>query len=269
MAYDNLPPDDEKSPEDFPGGMLLRNRMTEAEYDRERHRLRDLYGDSSVEAAAKRDQAMAKLFLHSNWTQEEIAAKEGKSRPWVVCRVRFARFLDFVTTVTNSEKLPKNLTEGRFREFWSQTNREDGNDLDRFQAVYDLITERSTVMQPRRPKIGDEIVKEFGDGKWHSPSVIAERLDVPVDHVESTLTTMRALRGTYNAKCERKQVGRGHHYRIFKRDHQVSSAELTEKLAPIVEGLMLEGKKNAATIAPRQVIILAHQLQKLLKEWSE
>jgi hypothetical protein len=54
--------------------------MSEFEYDQERARLRELYGDNSAEAAAKRDQAMADLFRRSGWTQEKLAAKESKSQ---------------------------------------------------------------------------------------------------------------------------------------------------------------------------------------------
>jgi hypothetical protein len=36
-------------------------------------KLTALYGESSVEAAAKRDQALALLFARSGWTQEQLA----------------------------------------------------------------------------------------------------------------------------------------------------------------------------------------------------
>jgi hypothetical protein len=43
----------------------------------------------------------------------ELAQKEGKSRQWIVCRVRFGAFLTFATTVAKTNSLPVNLTEAR------------------------------------------------------------------------------------------------------------------------------------------------------------
>ena len=77
-------------------------------------RLRELYGDRSIEAA-KRDQAMAVLFIRSGWTQEKLAEKEGTTQQSIAYRLRFGRFVDFTTTVVNFENLPSNLTERRFR----------------------------------------------------------------------------------------------------------------------------------------------------------
>jgi hypothetical protein len=92
--------------------------------------------------AAKRDQAMALLFARSNWTQEELAEKEGKSQRWMSYRLRFGQFLAFSTTVLTAEKLPTNLTEGRFRGFWEQTDKAD-NDRKRYLDVIAAITAAS------------------------------------------------------------------------------------------------------------------------------
>jgi hypothetical protein len=51
-------------------------RMPEEVYERERTRLREIYGDSSKEAGARFEQELAKLFYRSGWTQEELAKKE-------------------------------------------------------------------------------------------------------------------------------------------------------------------------------------------------
>jgi len=113
-------------------------RMSESDYEAAREQLRATYGDSSTEAAAHRDRAMALLFLQSGWTQEELAKKEGMSREWVLVRLRFGRFLNYVTSVTSSNYIPKRLTEGRFRSYWSQTGKNDGERA-RFRAVMQLI----------------------------------------------------------------------------------------------------------------------------------
>ena len=57
--------------------------MTDAEYEQAKAEFLATYGASNAEAAALRDQALAKLFARSGWTQEKLAEKEGKSRQWV------------------------------------------------------------------------------------------------------------------------------------------------------------------------------------------
>jgi transcriptional regulator with XRE-family HTH domain len=245
-------------------------RMTDAEYEFERQRLREAYGDSSIEAAAKRDQAMATLFIRSGWTQEKLAQKEDVAPQRIAQRLRFGRFLNFSTSVENLKTLPNNLTEGKFRDYWSKTDKTETNERIRFRAVQALIAENTALRAQARPKIGKELVAAFGDGKWHSPDKMAARLDVEVDLVEATLTTMRDRSGgTYGANAERKKVGKGFHYRIFKKNKPISSSELVEKLTPIIEKLLVEGKKNAVTASPASVLILAGNLQQLLDEWTE
>ena len=52
---------------------------------------------------------------------------EGKSQAWIVCRLRFGAFLQFITTGNNSE-IPANLSERRFRGYWEQTEGNEGRD---------------------------------------------------------------------------------------------------------------------------------------------
>lgn len=245
----------------------LHARMSDAEYEAERAKLRELYGESSTEAAAKRDQAMAILFYRSGWTQEELAKKEEKTQQWVALRIRFGRFLNFTTTVVNSDSLPKNLTERRFRSYWEQTNKAETNERIRFQAVIKMLR-TEPVTSARRPPIGPSIKEHFADGKWHRLETVANKLETDEDHVRDTLDGI-SKNQTYGCKAEKKKVGTHIEYRIFKLDKTISSNELVEKLTPIIEGLEDQGRKNIVTMSPPQVKILAHRLRKLLDEWTE
>jgi hypothetical protein len=246
---------------------VVGNRMTEAEYTAAREKLRALYGDNSIEAAAKRDQALAILFARSNWTQEELAEKEGKSQSWIQYRLRFGRFLHFTTVVVKFESVPSNLTEGRFRSFWEQTEKENGKEEQRFRAVLKLL-QAEPIMAPRRPPIGNKIKEQFADGKWHNLDVIAKKIEADPDHVRETLDGI-SKNQTYGCKAEKKRVGPGFAYRVFKMDRAISSAELSEKLLPIIKALEAEGKASPAAASPANVAILAHKLRKLLDDWTE
>jgi hypothetical protein len=70
--------------------------------------------DVSLSMIARRDQAFAEVFYLSGWTQQQLAVREGMSQPWVVCRLRFARFIQIITS-GNNPSLAHGLTEGRFR----------------------------------------------------------------------------------------------------------------------------------------------------------
>ena len=244
----------------------IRPQMTEVEYDRQRAKLRETYGDNSIEAAAKRDQAIAILFYRSGWTQERLAKKERKSDSWALFHVRFGRFLNFLTDVRSSESLPKNLTESRFRSYWLRADPKETNERIRFQAVLMLMRSQS-IWAARRPSIGEPIKEGFADGKWHRPSVIAEKIGADEAHVLDTIKGM-SNNGTYGCKVERKRVGQQIEFRIFKTDKTVSLDELIEKLAPIIKELKAEGKKNMATMSPATVSHLAGKLSNLLDEWA-
>ena len=84
--------------------------------------LRDLYGDASqAQMAAKRDQAMALLFARSNWTQEELAAKEGKSPQWVAQRLRFGQLLtSFSQVLREGRPLRRQRAPARFSAPWNR-----------------------------------------------------------------------------------------------------------------------------------------------------
>jgi hypothetical protein len=237
--------------------------MTEEEYDRERAKIRNTYRDSP---AAKGDHALVILFYRSGWTQEELAKKEGKGQQWISRHLIFGRFLSSAIGA-NAESLPKNLTERRFRSFLEQADKGAKNERIRLKQVAQLIRDNTVLAQPRRKAIGKEIIKQFGDGKWHATEKMAKCLDVPSDFVESTLRTMRSL-GTYGVRSEQKRVGSSFHHRIFKSEKKISSVELVEKLAPIIKELKAEGKKNMATMSPATVAHLAGRLSNLLDEWA-
>jgi len=247
-------------------------RMTDAEYDRQREELRHLYGDSNIEAAAKRDQALADLFRRSHWTQEQLAKKEGKTQQWVANRLRFGRFLNFTTTVVNADILPANLTEGRFRQFWAHTDKMGGNEGQRFAAVLKEI--RAANVQTRSPVntgLSQRIADKFSDGQWHDEEMI--RKHFAREDPEAVRGALGALgwpsRQICNVRGERERRGSRTIIRMFKQDRLISLSEIQLKLCPLIEGLKEEGKKNHVTISIGSVARLAALLQRRLDEWAQ
>jgi len=247
-------------------GTTLHSVMTDAEYDRAKAEFLAVYGASSAEAKALRDQALARIFVRSGWTQEKLAAKEGKSHDWISVRLRFGRFLNFSTTVEKDKIIPANLTEGAFRKLWNQTDKNSPKDEYRFREVLRLI---EINVPGRKLNLSPKIIEHFADGKWHSLDTIAEKIEAPRDDIERTFALMLSKPRNYKAKCEKKPVGKGFSYRLFKQDRAIASSELLEKLAPIIKALEAEGKASAAAASPANVAILAGKLRKLLNEWAE
>jgi transcriptional regulator with XRE-family HTH domain len=241
--------------------------MTDAEYEAAKAEFLATYGASNAEAAALRDQAMAKLFACSGWTQEKLAEKEGKSRQWIVQRLCFGQFLNFATAVANLNLLPNNFTEWKFRGYWEQTDKDEHNNRIRYQQVLEMIREDIRIGKSTKTKGHAKIIREhFADGQWHPLSEIAEKIGTTEQDAMQRLRDMKKL----SIDLETRLRGRDQHTecRIFPREKTVSVSELAEKLGPLIKSLKAEGKKSMAAMVPANVAMFADLLQRLLDEWT-
>lgn len=245
-------------------------RMTPAQFDEERARLQGLYGGSRKEAGAKYEQALAKLFYQSGWSQQELAKRVGKSKGYVSNLLTFGRFLGFYGKLA-AANFPSNaglgLTEFRFRGFWNQTDAAETNGRIRFLAVLELMQKDAPTPKVRRAKdIGKCLAAKFADGKWRDIDVIAKQADVPVSDVKGILQNIIDHR-SFSSTCEKKAVAKTFHYRIFPQERQISTVELTEKMQPLLDILKMEGRKNMATMSPPTVAYHTSLIQALLNDW--
>jgi transcriptional regulator with XRE-family HTH domain len=246
---------------------LISNEMTEAEYDRQRAELRATYGDSAREAGIRREQALARLFHQSGWTQEHLAQKEGVSLAEASRRLIFGRFLDFSPIRESAENPVKTLTQGRFFTYWRQTDT-IGNERKRFQKVLDLIAADATIEKAGASDLPKKIIDEYGDGEWHLLATVVDFLGEDEKVCAAALEKV-AKNKTFQCKVERKPYGASFKFVIYRQHDAVGIPELVQKLGPIIKELVEEGKKGPARISGQQVTALAVRLQHLLDEWRE
>jgi hypothetical protein len=249
-------------------------RMSPRDFEQERARIRETYGDSSAEAAALRDQALAALFYRSGWTQEQLAKAENKSAFWVSKRLLFGRFLGFLSTDKKLESVPRNLSERRFRSYWEQTDKAEGNERIRFAEVQRLMEETTVVRQPRRNGLGKRIVAEFGDGGWHRLETIAEHTGETPESLLPLLDNFAARHNSYGVGiCERKKVGRKDgtwQFRIVPASGTaVDVGTLNSELEPILKELEYQGEQHRAAYSPSAVLQCAHRIRKLLETLAQ
>lgn len=245
---------------------LTSRRMSETDYDRERQRIRDLFGDSRSDAGTRWEQALAQLFWRSGWTQEELASKEGKSKSWISQRLIFGRFLTFVDNNSAESTSGGILTERLFRQYWEQTD--VSNERRRFRQVIEMmVTERRAGTGRNRNALMDLVREHYSNGKWHATDAIAKRLGKEQDEIERVMAAATS-RGARRYKIERRRRGRDFQYRIFSMEKTVSTVELTEKLGPLILDLKAEGSKNMATIAITRIAKIAAELQQMIDEWT-
>lgn len=249
-------------------------RMTEAEYDAVRAKLREAYGDSAGQAGVRREQELALLFDNSGWKQKELAEKEGKSQGWVHLNLRFGRFLNYNNTIVlNPETTSNNLNEGRFRKYWDQTERDEGasneaSEPARFAAIVKMLADPDA-LPPKLKWTTEAMVENFGDGKWHALKDIADELaDGDEKRAEKSLHAVMYPRT--QVKAERRKYGKSFEYRIFTdTDKSVSLSEMRTKLGPILKRLELQGKANQATMSPGTVAECVFLIKQLLDGWAK
>jgi hypothetical protein len=91
----------------------------------------------------------------------------------------------------------------------------------------------------------------------------------PIKPLDKALTTALV---TGNVEGVREMTALMHEDKMaakHTKDKTVSVEELKEKLKPIIAALMIEGKKNMATVSFSAILHQAGMLEKLLKEWTK
>jgi hypothetical protein len=261
--------------------------MTEQQFEARWLENREQRHAEATAVTGKWDQADALLFLESGWTQERIAEKTGKSRPYITQLLCFARFLQCCNcnnhgTEPAQAPIPSNLTEGAFRAAWKKSAGKDENDVPRsenkrFEIVQDIL-EAEYLLKPhgcssKRPKakVAKLLIDNYGDGKWVSKEQILADLE------ESNIDAVRLRDALYNFKSrttspvmvEEKKVKGQELLRIRKIDKPEIRSEKVIHFYEAAMPLLKEAKQLSSAdsnmISPSSILHRLVLIERLMK----
>jgi hypothetical protein len=113
-----------------------------------------------------------------------------------------------------------------------------------------------------------EIKKHFGDNAWHSIEKIAAKLNADRDHVFGTLRTMHWNQAYPGCRVEKRQAGTTTEWKITPTEGAIPITVIKQEIVPLVDALIVEGRKSMATMSPHTVASLAGKLRKLLATYG-
>lgn len=269
------------------------NMMTEQQLDARLTHIEEQAAALQERVDGYRDQEMAKAFLESEWSQEQLAEFLGKrwgkdvSRPWVECRLRFGRFIGFFDTQCIKEwTLPTNLTEGAFRRLWESTKGDRdfrGHKANTEAAVKDeqrrfrevLVLLKETGLHRKKKFVRQQIVKLFGrKQEWLTLEQFREKLqDADKDdwHLVDVNNCLRRWTTTPEIPYRVEKWGEGDtaKYRLIKVKNAVVSrkqmAEWAPELLPMLHKFLSEAKKHRVERSDTYLFAIAEKISKLLE----
>jgi len=244
-------------------------RVLRESHEHQRKIIYEIYGESSQEAIAKRDQALAKLYYDSGCTYHELAKIEKKSIGWINQWLRFGRFLNSPTVMETSAPTTSKLTENKFHLCWKRTDETESDEYTQFKQVIQLIKQGEILGRSPRG-LQSRIIDKFADAKYHPLSVIVAGIGEPKYEPQiSHILDLLVKNNNPKIKCERKKVGKTWSYRIFLSEKTVGTVELTEKLTPITKEMQIMCRRAPGTISNTSLGHLATQIENFLEKWCE
>jgi hypothetical protein len=241
----------------------------------------------------KHDQRLAKLFVDSGRSQQELANhlaevwSKNVAPEWVSKHIRFGRFLSFFSTVCTEEgfRLPPNLTEGGFRALWENTTA-DGNysghranteaaTNDERRRFAEVIETLRIIGLPRNKKqVQARIIQEFKiKPAWLTIDEILERISKDGgDWIsEDVYKCLRSWQTTPKApyRVEQAGAGRDAKYRVVRVKGQVISkkqvAEWAPEMIPLLDDLIRECRKDRVEVSLTHLASVADKLKKVFE----
>ncbi|HKB35073.1 MAG TPA: hypothetical protein VKD72_01380, partial [Gemmataceae bacterium] len=204
--------------------------MTERDFDAQVQEIQARYVGAREGADAGRDQDLAWLFVEakeSGRTLEWIGERMNWSKGQVSRRLLFGRFLK-VSGPETLRKLPKSLTEWRFRGNWRKARkRAKETEDERFARVLDLLREDTSdalgkyANLVKKPGIKAVVVEVLREGKRLTSPEIADRVSATIPDTDAKQVT-QALKDIQRkppkgTAFDHRSSGRTHKYRLVER----------------------------------------------------
>ena len=211
----------------------------------------------------KYEQRLGKLFVSSEWTQQQIAEAVGKSQNTISQLLCFGRFLQFIAS-GDKFKIPADLSERKFRSYWKNTDKMP-KEAKRFTAVAQAMEDADYVTPI---SLRDKIVDACSNGEFVSKS----------DMVKAVGCTPKQLEDNWNhiGKDKRYHIvnnnGSPRHrkYKVVKAGRVVDLDLLMSKIEPLLQDITRQGKcEGAAQYSPAVILIAVNQLRKVLEEGAK
>lgn len=273
--------------------------MSEQHFDAQLRHIEEQTAARQERVDGYRDQELARLFLESGWSQEQLAVHLAKtwgkevSPDWVAKRLRFGRFLSFFNTSGIEEeapgasfKLPANLTERAFRTFWEATEA-GGNysghkasteaaladERRRFGEVVEAL--KGAGLRRRGKPVKKAIIAVAGRGQWLTAEQlreqVAEKLNDLVTTADVTDCLQKHIHPTPESPYRLEKTGEGEtkKYRVVKVRGQVVGkkqiAEWTHQLVPLLNDLIREAQKDRVEVSLSALCALASKIKKVVE----
>jgi hypothetical protein len=268
--------------------------MTDEQFEARLTHIEDQVAAMQERLDGYRDQQLAKLFIESGWSQEQLAAfltkKWGKSisREHLSDRLRFGRFLSFfgASCTEDQWKIPPNLTEGTFRRFWEST--EASGDFSGHRANTKAAIEderrrfRSVAVELEKAGIGlhkqplrDNLIKAMAGKPPATAEEILARMarlckrKPTLEHIVRSLRGFKPKPGSpYRMEKWRSAKGDATRYRLIKCKGKVlppaTVARLAPELLPLIDDILAEAGKPAVEISHAAICNLAARLRALM-----
>ena len=268
--------------------------MTQQEFDAQLTHIEDQTAARQERVDGYRDQHLARLFVASEWSQEELAEHLGKRwgksviQQWVAQHLRFGRFLAFFTTSGSKEsfQIPHNLTERGFRKLWDAT--EAGGDFRGHKAKteaavkdeerrFTLIIEelKKTGLHRKRNQVREAMIKLMaGKDEWLTKEQIAERVSkklkgpVLLEDIQKCIYRWK-LDAWVNYRIEQMGEGSVAKFRIVKGKGVLAEkkqvALLAPDLIPLLDDLIHEAKKDRVEISLSYLCMIAGKIKQILE----
>jgi hypothetical protein len=251
------------------------------------------------QAAARReraegyyDQHLARLFVDSEQSQQELADHLAKrwgrdvSRRWVGYHLCFGRFLTFFGTTCAEYSVPEGLTEGKFRGLWEPTRGEDvfdgkranteaaaADERRRFALVAEEVKDYDCAR--KRTPVRQAIIKKVaGRDAWLTAAQIAQKVSGEFDRPVSAADVKSCLSNFTPTekqpyRVEKAGDGENARYRVVKVRGKIVGkrliAQWAHELIPLLDLLVREAQKNRVEVSLSALCELATKIRKVME----